>query len=77
MDHLQLVTRDYDPTDADLRPCARCGDMCMPFPARDSPTCSACWFDREREAEAPAKEAGRSPNPTHARLPRGIANRLK
>lgn len=61
MDSIQLVTRNYSPTDADLRPCSRCGNVCMPFPDRESQNCSACWFDREEgRAKDPAKEARRS-----------------
>lgn len=60
MDSLQFVTRDYSPTDADLRICNGCRNVCMPFPYRTSPICSACWFERQEgkeRAETPAKDA--------------------
>lgn len=60
MDSLQLITRNYSPTESDLKPCGGCGNVCMPFPYRTSPICSSCWFERQEwkeKAETPAKDA--------------------
>jgi len=41
---MTVTTHDYVPGAADLRPCATCGQTCAPFPTRESPMCSWCWW---------------------------------
>ena len=35
--------RDYHPTSADIRVCAKCHQCCMPFPSRTSVVCPVCF----------------------------------
>ena len=47
-----VQTRTYDPDAVDLGVCGVCGETAQPFPDRESPQCSWCWWQRCVEAKA-------------------------
>ena len=58
-----IYTRTYTATDLDLALCTQCRGWCLPFPHKDSGTCSICYHAGERDAgrtdpdERPAPDA--------------------
>ncbi len=53
------LDRTYEPGPFDIRPCQNCHTDCFPFPHENSPLCSSCWYDAQKEIES-SWEAGGS-----------------
>jgi len=41
---MKPLIRSYTPTAEDFARCLACGRDCMPFPHRDSGSCTVCWY---------------------------------